>query len=152
MPRSVLIVLTAGVLVAAPAASARLPSVLTQGHPAFQVRPASISYTGDGTGFVGGLDGTGVRHLGRLGWTTYNRAQGLASGLLWLNDCLPNCAQGHFSATHVGVRVSSPRSGRFRRLTLTYDYRGHHYVDRLVIHHYVIGGGRGFWGYAFGGA
>lgn len=154
MRRAVLIALTAltpSLFAALPAAAAaRLPSVLTQGKPAFQVRPATISYTSDGTGVVGGLNGTSVRHLGRLRWTTYNRTQGLANGLMWLNDCMPFCARGHFSSTHVRVRVSSPKAGRFRRLTLTYNYRGHHYVDSRVVHHYVIDR-RGFWGYAFGG-
>jgi hypothetical protein len=143
--------LTAGLLVALPAAaSRRLPSVLAEGNPPFQVRPAMISYTGDGTGFVGGLNGTSVRHLGRLRWATDNRTEGLAHGLLWLNNCAPSCAAGRFSSTQVHVRVSSPKSGRFRQLTLTYNYRGRHYVDRLQIHDYDIGGG-GFWGYAVAG-
>lgn len=131
------------VLLAVPGvAAARLPAVLTQHNPPFQVRPATIDFTGDGSAVVGGLNGTSPRHLGRLKWTTYNRHRGAATGLIWINNCMPDCADGRFSSVRVSVRVSSPHSGHFRRLTLSYTYRRHHYVDRRQIHLY----GR-IWGY-----
>lgn len=52
---------------------------------------------------------------------------------LWIDNCLPNCAQGRFSATRVRVNVYSPSHGHFRRLKLTYNYQGHHYVDVRVV-------------------
>jgi hypothetical protein len=150
MRSSVLIALLAGLAAFAPsAAAARPPSVLTQEHPVFQVRPGVISYTGDGTGIVGGLDGTGVRHLGRLHWTTYSDREGVATGKLWLDDCTPDCAQGTYSATRVQVHVFSPSHGRFRRLALRYEYKGKRYDDRRVIHFYAgFNGSRGYWAYA----
>jgi hypothetical protein len=131
-------------------AMAKLPSVLTQGHPLFKVKPAVISYTGDGTAVVGGPDGTSARHLGRLRWTTYNVHQGIAVGLLWLDDCKPNCAAGTFSPRKVNVHVFWPSARhRFRRLTLRYVYRGRSEIVRLGIRFYGgIGGFHGFWGYA----
>jgi hypothetical protein len=127
-------------------AAARLPAVLTEHNPPFQVRPATIDYTGDGSAVVGGLNGTGPRHLGRLKWTTYNKRRGAATGLLWINNCMPDCADGRFSSVRVSVHVFSPHSGHFRRLTLSYSYRGHHYVDRREIHLYRTSGAR-IWGY-----
>ena len=133
-------------------AAARLPSVLTQGRPAFEVRPASISYTGDGTGIVGGSDGRDARHPGHLRWVTYDERQGVGHGVVWLDDCDPSCAEGTFASTPVAVHVFSPGAGRFRRLTLTYTYRGQRYVDRRMVRHFAAGGGLpGYWAYAIVG-
>ena len=75
--------LFAASVTAAATATPALPGVLTQGTPAFQVRPAVIGYTGDGTGIVGGADGTSARHPGHLRWTTYNTQEGVGHGLVW---------------------------------------------------------------------
>ena len=134
------------------AAATGLPKVLTQDTPAFQIRPAVISYTGDGTGYVGGPDGTSVHRLGHLRWTTYNRREGDATGLVWLDNCTPDCARGMFTASKVRVRVSSPNHGHFRLLTLTYRYQGRRYVDRRVAQFYPGGSGLpGYWNYAICG-
>jgi hypothetical protein len=132
--------------------AAALPKVLTQEHSAFQVRPAVISYTGDGTGIVGGPNGTSVHHLGHLRWTTYNRRFGIATGLVWLDDCSPDCARGTFTAHHVHVLVFSPHHRHFRRLTLRYRYRGRRYVDRRFAMFYRGSNGiPGYWAYAICG-
>ena len=69
-------------------------------------------------------------------------------GLLWLDDCLPNCAQGKFHSTPVTAYVLSPKQNRFRRLTLKYTYKGKHYTDRRRIHYFRgIGGSPGYWAY-----
>jgi hypothetical protein len=129
-------------------AAASLPKVLTQEEPAFQVKPASISYTGDGTGIIGGLDGTSVRHPGHLDWTRYTHHAGSARGTVWLNDCEPGCANGTFHPYKVSVRVSSPSHGRFRLLTLKFVYQGKHVTDKRRIQHFAGSGGEpGFWEY-----
>ncbi len=142
-------VLAAGV---ASASAAALPKVLTQERPAFQIRPAVIGYTGDGTGIVGGPDGTGPRDLGHLRWTTYNGREGDAVGLVWLDNCTPDCADGTFSPAKVRVRVSFPTHGHFRLLTLKYNHRGRRYVDRRVAQYYRGGSGiPSYWEYAICG-
>jgi hypothetical protein len=141
----------AGLVVAAAvpaAASARLPSVLTQLKRPWQVKPAVIEYTGDGTGIVGGPNGTGTRHLGHIRWTTYNHRRAVGHGLVWLNDCLPDCADGTYHSAVVTMRVGSPKKHRFRRLTLTYTYQGKHYTDRRrAVHFAGAGGNPGVWAY-----
>jgi hypothetical protein len=132
-------------------AAGGLPKVLTQLTPAFALRPAVIGYTGDGTGVIGGPHGTGPRHLGHLRWTTYNRHDGLAVGLVWLDDCVPDCARGTFTPHTVHVRVSEPTHGHFRLLTLRYRYHGHNYVDRRVALRSSGGSGPAFWSYAICG-
>jgi hypothetical protein len=139
--------------VAPAAVQAAPPKVLTQRpHHLFQVRPAWISYTGDGTGFIGGSDGSGPADPGHLRWRRYTHRQASARGVVWLNDCEPDCADGRFHARPAKVHVFRPRHGRFTRLTLKYRYRGKRYVDRRAAQH--IPGGDGFpgaWVWGFSG-
>ena len=53
----------------------RLPGLLTNQliRPRFQVRPAVISYTGEGTGDVGGSDGTGRHHSGHYEYSVVHQ-------------------------------------------------------------------------------
>ena len=138
MRRSLTVLAASLGCVAFPAAAlAKLPKVLTQHrHHPFAVRPATIEYTGDGTAILGGTDGSGPRHPGHLDWTTYNRRQGRAKGVDWINDCEPSCAEGHFDRVPVRVHVFRPRHGRFTRLTLRFTYAGKRVVDRRGIRRY----------------
>lgn len=128
-------------------APAAWPGVLTGDGGRFVVKPASIAYTGDSTGFVGGVDGTGWAHPGRLRWTAYGPRQGRATGVVWLDDCEPSCAAGTFTAHPVKVHVFAPRSGRFTRLTLQYAYAGQAVVNRRALHRT-----RSSWSYAILGS
>src|SRR3954451_3052557 len=76
-----LLAVMAAILLASAAEAATLPSILTQDakHP-FRVRPASIDYTGDATGFIGGTDGTSVRQLGHIQWPVYTSRQAVGRG------------------------------------------------------------------------
>jgi len=143
MRRALVLALAFALATALAAAAARLPTVLTQLKPAFQTRPAVISYTGDGTGLLGGLDGTSVSHPGHLRWTVYDAKEGVAHGLLWLDDCTPSCAAGRFHAVAVTVHAFLPKNGMFQRLTLTYAYQGKHYIDRRGIRHFGAANGLG---------
>jgi hypothetical protein len=144
MRRPLTVVVASLACLACPAAAmAKLPKVLTQHvKHLFVVRPATIEYTGDGTGVLGGTDGSSVRHPGRLDWTKYNRRQGYAKGVDWLNDCRPSCAEGDFHRVPVRVHVFRPRHGRFTRLTLRFTYEGKRVVDRRGIRRYGD-----YWGY-----
>src|SRR5919206_4619957 len=100
MPRFSVFALVGLLLLGVPAAAlARPPRTVSNVEPYLRVRPAKISYTGDGTGIVGGFDGTSARHPGHLRWLSYTRRDGRARGLLWLDDCEPSCAEGTFHAT-----------------------------------------------------
>jgi hypothetical protein len=127
--RRLTILILAGGLVASPAAAgAPLPSVLTQHARApFQVRPATIDYTGDGTGFVGGYDGISINDRGHIRWTTYRARSAVGKGLLWLID------SGTLHVVGVTVHLGTPRSGRFQHLTLSFVYRSRRYRDRRTV-------------------
>lgn len=123
-----------GTLSAAANAQARLPTVLT-GDPdhAFQVRPASIAYTGDGTGVLGGADGTGPDQPGHLHWARYDAQAGRATGRVWINTCQPSCAAGTFKPRPVAVTVGHPAGGHFHSLVITYSFEGHRVVDHRTL-------------------
>jgi hypothetical protein len=110
------------------------------------VRPAEIAYTGDGTGVLGGFDGTGVAHPGHLRWSSWTAKQATGSGAVWLDSCTPSCAGGTFTAHKVRARAFRPVKGRFTRLTLRYRYHGKRIVDRRGIErigsswsYYIVG-------------
>ena len=150
MPRFFVFALVGLLLLGVPAAAlARPPRTVSNVKPYLRVRPAKISYTGDGTGIVGGFDGTSARHPGHLRWLSYTRRDGRARGLLWLDDCEPSCAEGTFHATPVSVHVWRPRRGVFRRLTLSFHYRGKRWLDRRrAIYVPPSDGAGGYWDYA----
>lgn len=132
------VVLIVGFVAAANATNG-LPKLLgdaPHGALTWQVRPAHIVYTGDGSGVLGGFDGTGARHAlrpGRLIWSSWTETLARGSGAVWLDDCVPDCARGKFAAHAVKVVAFRPISGHFTRLTLTYAYKGKRDVDRRGI-------------------
>ena len=145
---AVLAVVLAAGLLAAPARSAHsLPKLLgssadgkTRG---LLVRPAEILYTGDGSGVLGGFDGTGNNGSdGHLKWSKWTQTQALGSGAVWLNNCTPSCAAGRFAPHAVTVRAFRPSGGVFTRLTVTYVYAGKNVVDRRTLEKT-----NGFWDY-----
>jgi len=120
------------VLGAATHASGGLPKLLADG-PHFtltwQVRPAHIVYTGDGSGVLGGFNGTGVAHPGSITWLSWTATRATGTGAVWLDDCKPDCAEGTFHSAPVKLTAFRPVGGHFTRLTLAYDADGKHWVD-----------------------
>jgi hypothetical protein len=101
--------------------AASLPKVLNGGK--FQVKPASILYTGDGTGFFAGRK-KADNHSGRLNWTSWTSTGGRGSGFNWLDNCQPSCAAGTFHQYPVKLHVWRPEhvGGHliFTRMTVRY--------------------------------
>jgi hypothetical protein len=64
------------------------------------MRPQSILiYCGDGNGYLGGLQ-----------WSTWGASSATATGVAHLNDCTPNCADGHFKSYAAAATLSRPRN------------------------------------------
>lgn len=133
-----LAVLVVALLVASPPASAQAPPRLATQDPEdqLQVRPAVVSYTGDGTGYLGGRT-TSPGHLDRggLNWISWKHGLAVAHGFAWLNDCRPDCARGHFSPHRAMVRARRPRHGRFTRMTIKFRYAGRYRYDHRSLAH-----------------
>jgi len=99
-----------------------------------QVEPAIVSYTGDGTGYLGGpdttpsnLDGAGLR------WLSWGGPIAIARGFAWLNDCRPYCARGRFHRHKAIVRVRRPRHGLYTRMTIKFKYQHRWAYDHRIL-------------------
>jgi hypothetical protein len=118
-PLALLAALVGGALVMPTASAVAAPRVLAgfSAHD-FEVRPAAISYTGDGTSYLGGSDGGGPRatDYGHLTWVSWGRRTAYATGVDWLNDCDLDCVRRQ-TAAYSGRRGASTCGpcGRARR-------------------------------------
>ncbi len=124
-----------------------LPKLLADAPHGYswQVRPAHIVYTGDGSGVLGGFDGSAAGHAahpGHLTWSTWTTTRAQGSGAVWIDNCTPDCADGKFTPHAVKVVAFRPVKGRFTRLTLTYTYNHKRYIDKRGISFNT-----GFWDY-----
>jgi hypothetical protein len=136
-------------VLALPAASSAttLPGLLTSTTDHFVVRPAVIGYTGDGTGYIGGLDGrgrnAGRNDFGHIAWLTWSKQAATGTGALWSDDGIPNDAEGTFSSVPVKLRAFAPQDGHFTRLTLRYTENGETFiVERGVKFYNSVSGHR----------
>lgn len=103
-------------------------------HP-FQIRPRSISFTGDGTGYAGRIY-TGARAVnppGSLHWTSWNSGRAYGVGTIWINNGIPDDADGTFYAHHGTVMAFRPRRGHFTRMVIRFRYSGHWVKDIRVL-------------------
>lgn len=101
-----------GALPAPAPASAALPLSpvflnATSAHEGLQVKPARITYTGDGTGLLAGADvgdeGSGIE------WTQWTAHVALGTGFDQLNNCDPDCASGTYTGYRVKIEMWRPQ-------------------------------------------
>jgi hypothetical protein len=103
-----------------------------------QVRPPFISYTGDGTGYLGGRKDN-PRHVpdgsGRSGldWISWGSRSAIAHGWDWLNNCRPDCAEGSFHRFRAIVLARRPRHGLFTRMTIKTRIGGRWRYDHRIL-------------------
>jgi len=94
----------------------------TQASDGLQVEPASILYTGDGTGLLAGAN-VGNRKSG-IAWTKWTSELALGTGFNQLNDCDPSCAGGKFHGYPVRIELWRPQTLAgtlvFTRMTIFY--------------------------------
>ena len=57
-----------------------------------QVRPGNFDFFCDGSGY-----------LTKLKWSSWNDTMATGTGVVYINNCEPNCAAGHFSHQNVDV-------------------------------------------------
>ncbi len=142
---AVLVVLC--VIPAAAQARAKLPLLPTDASTRhnLQVRPFVIDFTGDGSGWLGGFDGSGrYPHWGHLHWSQWSSTQATGHGAVWIDDCQPDCAAGTFPAYPVTIYANRVRANVFRRLTLDYRYNGKRVIDRRSVYESTFNGRHSF--------
>lgn len=102
----------------------------------FAVRPPTMFFGCCGQFLIGG---PGVssrafrsRSLGHISWTEWSTVAD-GSGLLWIDDCNPTCAQGKFQSQPVSITASRAVGERYTRLLLVYGRNGGETHDRLTL-------------------
>jgi hypothetical protein len=102
-----------------------------------EVRPSSIDYTGDASGFIGKLPGDIRRAAGKrpgfLRWTVWSSGRAAGNGTVWFNTCTPDCADGRFQRMPLTLTATRARNGHFTRMTLHYHYRGQPVADTRCV-------------------
>ena len=61
-------------------------------------KPHRLNPSVDGSLFVGGMR-----------WTAWDERRAVGQGIAHVDDCKPNCAEGHYKEYRVTVRLSHPR-------------------------------------------
>ena len=151
----VVVAVAIGLIAAAASASGALPRAPTflnaTASDGLQGEPATITYTGDGTGLLGGAN---VRTQGSgIDWTKWTTQIARGTGFNQLNNCNPSCAGGRFRGYRVRIELWRPRVLHralvFTRMTIFYQHsppRGEprHYT---FTDSYLAGAGGGYgWG------
>jgi hypothetical protein len=128
-------------LAASVAASASLPLSpvfldATLAHEGLQVEPARITYTGDGTGFLGGAD-VGDESSS-IEWTQWTTGAALGTGFDQLDNCDPDCADGTYTGYRVRIDMWRPRvlAGTLVFTRMTIFFLRH--TPRGAPHHYTF--------------
>ncbi|MBO0767273.1 MAG: hypothetical protein J2O48_01185 [Solirubrobacterales bacterium] len=97
----------------------KAPTALTGSGAKTAIRPANITWTGDGTGVLAGAT---IRQP--IHWSSWTAKQALGSGDDQLNNCNPACANGKYKAYPVKLVLTRPLRSHgqlvFTRLTRTY--------------------------------
>ena len=106
----------AAMLAAAPAVAAGVrapassPQIVTStgGTPrfaGFRRTPREVIYSGDGSAFIAG-PGHGSP---AIVWSRWDAHSGRGQGADWHDNCVPDCARGHFTAYPATITVFRPR-------------------------------------------
>jgi hypothetical protein len=94
----------------------------TSAYNGLQVKPSTITYTGDGTGLLAGAVARNQRP--GIHWTRWTAAVALGTGFNQLNDCNPYCARGKFRGYPVKIELWHPQvvvdTLVFTRMTIFY--------------------------------
>jgi hypothetical protein len=112
------------IFLGASVALAAVPGVTGEGSAPPKVKPKTIIYTGDGSGFFAGATKVSESNFGSLHWTKWTSGEALGSGANWLDNCTPDCATGTFNGYPLTLKLGKPKvvGGHdvFTRLTITY--------------------------------
>lgn len=103
----------------------------------FAVRPATLTFGADGGVLVLGPAVTQpsfrAHHDGHIRWTTWTATSAAGAATVWINQCRPDCAAGHYTSSAGTVNASRAVNGRYTRLTLSYQ-RG----SRSIVKHFRL--------------
>jgi hypothetical protein len=102
------------------------PRLLKESFGAFAIRPAVVTPSGDGS-FTIGLFG------GRIHWRAWTAGRAFGVGTVWIDNGIPNEAQGTFFGHRGSVTAFRVRGGRYTRLTVRWRSNGYKRIQALKL-------------------
>jgi len=94
----------------------------------FSVRPSQIVASGDGSRIIAGSAAWIGRNpdpkqpgsqFGRIAWTTWTASKADGIGVVWTDNCEPDCAVGTYYPLPVKLLATHVRNGVYTQLVLT---------------------------------
>jgi len=107
----------------------------------FAIRPATVTPSGDGTFEIGNL---GTQHGHDIRWRVWSASKAYGTGTVWIDNGIPNAAQGTFHGYRGSISASRVRGGRFTRMTVRWQQNGRTHRQALKLTHALVGSGW-FW-------
>jgi IPT/TIG domain len=96
----------------------------------FATRPATVTPSGDGSFFIAGARrGHGIR------WRSWSAARAYGLATVWIDNGIPEMARGTFHGYHGSITATRARSGRFTRMAVRWEKKGHVHYERLMLKH-----------------
>ena len=128
-----------------------MPRLLTEDFATtFAVRPALITPSGDGSTVIGGQAAWIGRNpaprnvgsqFGQIGWTSWTASEATGIGVYWVDNGVPDEANGTYFPHNVRILASDARGGLFTRLRLTF---GDGRRTTFALKHLAPGNGVGY--------
>lgn len=97
----------------------------------FAIRPATVVPSGDGAFLMGKLYKTGRGHAIR--WQSWSSSKAHGIGTVWIDNGIPNEAQGTFFGHAGSISASRVRGGRFTRMTIRWEQGGSTHSQALKL-------------------
>ncbi len=100
------------------------PQLLKDSFGSFAVRPSTVVPSGDGS-FL-------IRHIR---WSSWRTAKAFGLATVWIDNGIPNEAQGTFYRYPGSVVATRVRGGDYTRLTVHWRQNGHRHAETLKLVH-----------------
>jgi hypothetical protein len=103
----------------------------------FAIRPATVIPVGDSSFLIGRLFKTGRGHA--ISWPLWSARRADGVGTVWIDNGIPNEAQGTFHGFPGSIDARRSRGGHFTRMTVAWQQGGHRHSELLKLAHNTSG-------------
>jgi len=103
----------------------------------FEIRPATVIPVGDSSFLIGRLFKTGRGQA--ITWPLWSARRADGVGTVWIDNGIPNEAQGTFHGFPGSIDARRSRGGHFTRMTVAWRQGGHRHSELLKLAHNASG-------------
>jgi hypothetical protein len=103
----------------------------------FAIRPATVIPVGDSSFLIGKLFKTHRGHA--IAWSEWSARKAYGVGTVWIDNGIPNEAQGTFHGYAGSIDARRSRGGHFTRMTVSWQQGGRTHSEELRHEHNASG-------------